>query len=91
MPDRIEIRCPKCHWEPDGRPHWTCSCGHRWNTFDTGGRCPACRRQWNETQCVLPAGGCDAWSPHLDWYHGLDDWLKRQLEEVEVGRLLPSG
>ena len=38
---------------------WACACLHAWNTFDTGGVCPACQRQWLETQCPQ----CDTWSP----------------------------
>ena len=58
------IRCPKCAWEPGREDHWSCACLHVWNTFETGGVCPACQRQWLETQCPR----CDAWSPHLAWY-----------------------
>ena len=43
---------------------WICACLHEWNTFETGGVCPACQRQWLETQCPR----CDTWSPHLAWY-----------------------
>jgi hypothetical protein len=58
------IRCPRCAWQP-GRGHtWACACLHEWNTFETGGVCPACQRQWLETQCPQ----CDTWSPHLAWY-----------------------
>jgi hypothetical protein len=35
-----------------------------WNTFDTGGVCPACLHQWIETQCL----SCSRWSPHSRWY-----------------------
>lgn len=80
----IRIACPKCDWEPDGQPYWACSCGFVWNTFDTAGRCPRCRKQWEWTACIPHAGGCPATSPHLDWYHGLDDWLVEMLEEIEV-------
>lgn len=59
-----KIRCPKCTWEPTAADRWWCTCGHTWNTFDTGGRCPGCHRQWLETQCRL----CDEWSPHEQWY-----------------------
>jgi hypothetical protein len=69
----IRICCPKCSWEPDGAPYWSCNCGTRWNTFATGGRCPGCGKVWEFTQCIQWAGGCDQWSPHLDWYENLDD------------------
>ena len=78
----IRIECPQCGWEPDGQPYWMCTCGHNWNTFDTAGRCPACGKQWEHTQCIPPAGGCPEWSPHLDWYKGLDDWLRAELEKI---------
>ena len=58
------IRCPRCGWEPGRGDRWMCSCLHLWNTFETGGVCPACGRQWQETQCPR----CHAWSPHSDWY-----------------------
>ena len=37
---------------------------HTWNTFDTGGVCPACLHQWTETQCL----SCSRWSLHSLWY-----------------------
>lgn len=58
------IRCPRCAYRPSRQDRWQCSCFHRWNTFDTAGRCPACGLQWRETAC--PA--CSQWSLHLDWY-----------------------
>jgi hypothetical protein len=58
------IRCPNCAWEPGREAHWACACLHVWNTFETGGICPACQRQWLETQCPK----CHVWSPHLAWY-----------------------
>ena len=82
--DSIRIRCPKCDWEPDGQPYWLCTCGHHWDTFNTGGRCPACGKVWEHTQFVLEAGGCTKWSPHLDWYENLDkvaDEVKDVLEQ----------
>jgi hypothetical protein len=79
--DNIHIRCPKCNWEPDGQPHWQCSCGMIWNTFATGGRCPRCAKVWEDTMCVGDAGGCNKWSPHLDWYENLDNVVK-EVEEV---------
>jgi len=58
------IRCPKCGWTPRPEDRWRCSCGHSWNTFDTGGVCPRCRYQWKITKCLR----CKEWSAHSDWY-----------------------
>jgi hypothetical protein len=58
------IRCPRCGWEPGPHDRWMCVCAHVWNTFDTGGICPACERKWVETQCLR----CQMWSRHEDWY-----------------------
>jgi hypothetical protein len=60
----VRIRCPRCAWEPSRHDLWSCRCLHAWNTFDTGGVCPACRHVWSETQCPR----CHEWSPHADWY-----------------------
>jgi len=43
---------------------WGCTCGHQWHTFDTGGVCPGCIKQWHSTQCHQ----CKGWSAHSDWY-----------------------
>ncbi|MEQ8707203.1 MAG: hypothetical protein RIC19_24940 [Phaeodactylibacter sp.] len=88
MPKSVEILCPKCDWKPDGKAWWVCTCGHRWNTFETAARCPSCKKQWEKTQCPTPAGGCGTESPHLDWYRGLDDWLVEELEQLTI--LLPA-
>lgn len=61
---RPRIRCPACAWEPQRDDHWMCECLHSWNTFDTLGVCPACGREWDETQCPK----CHVWSKHEDWY-----------------------
>jgi hypothetical protein len=82
--DSIRIRCPKCVWEPDGKPYWRCSCGHRWDTFSTGGRCPKCQHVWEDTQCPNEAGGCRQWSPHLDWYEHLDGMVEEIREIVDA-------
>jgi hypothetical protein len=63
-PDGRLIRCPKCLFEPPDGLRWTCNCGHSWNTFWTSGRCPACRFQWEVTQCP----GCGETSEHRAWY-----------------------
>jgi hypothetical protein len=88
MPD-MEIACPKCSWKPDGKPYWECDCGHVWDTFSTLGRCPACKKVWDETQCpkswpvlnwlVAGPSGCGCWSKHLDWYRISGN----QIEELE--------
>jgi hypothetical protein len=77
-----KIACPKCEWEPAPTDLWGCTCGHAWHTFDTIARCPACHKQWQDTQCLSGPGGCSKWSPHLDWYQGLDDLLRRELERI---------
>jgi hypothetical protein len=58
------IRCPACNWSPSSDDRWSCRCGHIWNTFETGGLCPACRYQWKVTACH----SCGESSPHSDWY-----------------------
>lgn len=80
----MKISCPKCRWEPSAADRWRCTCGHAWNTFDTYGRCPACRRVWRQTQCLA----CSAWSPHHDWYHDFGDDAEISAlpdERVQVG------
>ncbi len=79
-----KIACPKCNWEPDGGAYWVCTCGHIWNTFDTAARCPKCNKQWEDTQCINHAGGCGQFSPHIDWYKHLDEWLKKELKTIEI-------
>ena len=59
-----KIRCPKCDWHPKPKDVWSCECGHAWHTFDTGGVCPACVRQWESTICL----SCHVWSAHSSWY-----------------------
>jgi len=79
-----KIACPKCNWEPDGGEYWSCACGHVWDTFKTAARCPACGKQYEHTQCIRYVGGCNASSPHLDWYRHLDDWLAEEIEEINI-------
>jgi hypothetical protein len=59
------IRCPLCRWEPRAEDRWLCTpCGYSWNTFDTGGVCPGCLKQWTRTVCL----SCGRWTMHSDWY-----------------------
>lgn len=85
----IRIRCPKCEWEPDGKPYWVCTCEHKWDTFSTGGRCPACHKVWEDTRCPSSGGGCHEWSPHLDWYENLDDAVQEISAEIIESIRLP--
>jgi hypothetical protein len=85
MAKKISIECPVCGWKPKESDIWYCTCGHKWNTFITAGRCPSCDKQWLETQCHV----CDQWSPHLDWYKDLIDLLKNQFEWVKLGNEVP--
>lgn len=89
----IKIRCPKCEWEPDGHPYWSCACGTTWNTFDTMGVCPGCGKKWEHTQCPGPGhpGGCGGWSLHDDWYlipfdpgEMVDRIQQEQVRKLEV-------
>ena len=70
-----DILCPKCSWRPSRSSRWCCdcdgtpeppfdSCGTVWNTFDTRGRCPGCRHQWQWTTCLE----CEVASRHETWY-----------------------
>lgn len=63
------IRCPLCGWSPRKEHKWFCTCGNEWNTFDTGGVCPACLHQWTETQYLW----CSRWSPHCSGTHIRDN------------------
>jgi hypothetical protein len=29
------VRCPLCGWSPRKDDKWGCTCGNKWNTFDT--------------------------------------------------------
>jgi hypothetical protein len=68
------IQCPVCEWNPDGEKHWACSCGHKWNTFKTKGKCPKCKTQWEDTRCP----GCGKSTPHKDWYK-----TKEEIDLIE--------
>lgn len=72
-PKRI-VQCPACEWQPDGEKHWSCTCGHVWNTFKTRGKCPSCKTQWEMTWCP----GCGQSTPHEEWYLTQAEWEKRE-------------
>ena len=73
------INCPKCKWQPTSGKLWECSCNHIWDTFNTGGQCPKCKKIWADTCCPR----CHRWSPHIDWY-GFDKLLKTEPENVNI-------
>src|ERR1017187_3627438 len=72
MSQQMEIKCPKCSWEPSSNSLWRCTCGAVWNTFDTVGVCPKCSKKWEMTQCCF----CHVWSKHDDWYQIPIDFRK---------------
>jgi len=80
----MDIYCPKCTWEPPASARWLCSCGHKWNTFDTQGQCPECGKVWRKTQCLE----CQKWSPHHEWYHDLPPV---DLEEITEESTIEEG
>ena len=85
MNQDLKIACPKCEWEPDGQPYWMCThCQHTWDTFETAAVCPSCANPHEYTSCIPHAGGCHTSSRHEDWYRGLDEWLRLQLEALKV-------
>ena len=51
------IRCPLCGWSPRKEDQWFCTCGNEWNTFDTGGVCPACLHQGLKRSASRVAAG----------------------------------
>lgn len=80
----LQVKCPKCNWEPKDEAVWTCiSCGYDWNLFTTAARCPRCQEQNDDVYCIEWLGGCGEVSPHLDWYEGLDSGLV----EINVKKL----
>jgi hypothetical protein len=82
--DSIKPYCPTCGWQPDGKAHWKCECGHQWNSFDTVGRCPCCKKNWEFTQCVEDAGGCNDFARHEDWYPELNGIVKELAQELQI-------
>ena len=72
--ENLITQCSECEWRPDGEKHWACSCGHKWNTFDTKGKCPKCKTQWENTWCP----GCGNSTPHKDWY-----MTTEEIEQIE--------
>jgi Zn-dependent protease len=56
--------CPFCREHPPQAPLWSCPCGSRFDTFQTGGNCPACGRTYQTTMCPF----CAQLSPLHLWF-----------------------
>jgi hypothetical protein len=80
----ITVNCPSCGWKPDGKAHWKCNCGTQFNAFDTLGKCPTCSKQYEYTQCVEDAGGCNHFTTHDQWYNGLDEAVQELIQELQL-------
>jgi hypothetical protein len=76
----LYIACPECEWQPDNNLKWQCSCGHRWNTFDTKGKCPKCAIQWDTTYCY----GCGESPTHSAWYIDSNAPVKIDTPEIAL-------
>ena len=79
------IYCPKCKWVPPRVALWECLevCGCLFDTFETGGVCPACQEKFEYTQCIM----CGQFSPHRDWYHypkKAPKYNESEIEEEEI-------
>jgi hypothetical protein len=59
----IGFACPMCHAAPPAGPYWKCSCGHLFDTFETGAVCPGCGKSFGSTACL----DCGAQSPLSKW------------------------
>ncbi len=70
MQQQPDIYCPQCEVKPKLEDRWVCwpGCMTVWHTFWTGGVCPGCNHQWQDTQCLV----CHRTSPHKAWYHYRD-------------------
>jgi Zn-dependent protease len=63
-PRHDHASCPFCHQHPPQSPLWSCPCGSRFDTFQTGGNCPACGRAFQTTMCPF----CQQSSPIHLWF-----------------------
>jgi Zn-dependent protease len=63
LPRRAGFACPSCRTAPPIGAFWRCSCGARFDTFETGTMCPHCRQQFTVTGCL----DCHRAFPLADW------------------------
>lgn len=80
----IEVCCSSCGWKPQGQKLWLCTCGTRWDAFNTAGVCPCCSKDWEYIQCVEEAGGCNVAAPVERWYKGLDESVSSLIAELNL-------
>lgn len=64
LPRRDGFACPSCKAAPPIGDIWGCAqCGHRFDTFQSRGVCPACGAQFPATRCME----CGAAHPISEW------------------------
>ena len=64
IPRRIGFACPRCKNEPPLGAFWKCAtCQQPFDTFQSGGSCPACSARFAVTQCL----DCGASHPIGEW------------------------
>lgn len=64
---RPDVACPGCGYRPTAADRWVCApdgCGHVWDTFGTGARCPGCGARFAWTVCPR----CARTFAHRAWY-----------------------
>ena len=64
LPRTPGFACPSCHTAPVKGEIWKCSqCGQAFDTFQSRGVCPNCRKQFEVTKCL----DCGVSSPMSEW------------------------
>ena len=87
--NEIKIACPKCNWQPDANLTGRVAAVVIGILFLPVAVARPCKKVWEQTQCIYLAGGCTAWSPHLDWYKGLDTIIEKLKEEIKKNWTVP--
>jgi hypothetical protein len=87
--EKITVCCNNCGWEPISKKLWQCTCGTKWDAFETLGKCPCCNKEWEYVQCVEDAGGCNSAAPLEHWYQGLNETVQHLVDEMQL-KIIPS-